>query len=345
MRARLLAAAVCAGLLVFIGHNLLAPAYGAQLGYRSLQLTSNEISAVGEYRLSFDLSTAGPLGSVLVQFCSNDPLAGTPCTPPGGFDDSTAVLTQQTGQTGFSISPASTANQLILTRPPAVAGTGPASYHFTDITNPSSPGSYYVRVQTFASTDATGPASDYGGIAFAITNDLAVSAEVPPYLIFCTGVTIGGLNCANATGDNIDFGELGSNRTGHGTSQILAATNADGGYNVTMDGTTLTSGNNVIAALTISDVSRPGTPQFGLNLRANSTPAGGSDPAGPGLTNPQPPYALANVYRFVAGETLITNSAPDDARQYTASYIANVPTTQSAGVYVSTITYICLANF
>jgi hypothetical protein len=36
---------------------------------------------------------------------------------------------------------------------------------------------------------------------------------------------------------------------------------------------------------------------------------------------------------------------PDDVRKYTATYIANVPNNQAAGIYVSTITYVCLANF
>jgi hypothetical protein len=331
---------------IVVGHFLTPPAYGALLGNRSMKLSSNDIGATTDYLLSFDLSTAGPLGSISIQFCANDPLPNDSCTVPGGFSDSAAILADQTGPGGFSIDTAdSGVNKLILTRPQTNVPVSAASYHFTGITNPSSPGSYYVRVQTYASTNATGPGSDYGGIAIAIVNGLAISAEVPPYLIFCTGVTISDLNCATATGDYIDFGELSTSHASSGSSQMLVATNAKSGYVISVDGTTLTSGTNSIAALAPGDVSRPGTAQFGFNLRANTTPKGGVDPTGPGAGQPDPLYNQPDTYRFAPADTLVSNIAPDDVRQFTASYIVNVPPTQAPGVYVSTLTYICLATF
>jgi len=348
LRPRWLFLASCFGLVgLAAGHSLLfAPAYGAQLGYRTLRLSNNEISATTtDYLLSFYLSTVGPLGSISIQFCSNDPLIGDPCVAPVGFDDSNAVLADQVGPGGFSISNLSTSNKIILTRPLAITPISFASYHFTGITNPSVPGSYYARVQTFSTTNTTGQASDYGGIAFAILNDIAISAEVPPYLIFCTGLTIANLNCANASGDYIDFGELSTSRTSSGSSQMLVATNAQSGYNVTAYGTTLTSGNNVITALTNNDVARPGVAQFGFNLRANTTPPDGDDPSGPGTGAPTAFYDQPNSYRFDSGDTIISNTAPDNLREYTASYIVNVPATQAPGIYVSTLTYIALATF
>ncbi len=332
--------------LAGLGQYIFSPTYGAQLGNRRLQLSSAQIGASADYLVSFNLSSNGPFGSVVIQFCANDPFPGTSCTVPGGLTAASATLTSQTGPGGFTINTsASTANKLVLSRNPANALIGPVSFRFTNVTNPSAPGSYYARLQTFAGNDASGPASNDGGLAFAINNSLAISAEVPPYLIFCTGITIGNLNCANATGDYIDFGELSPNRTSSGSSQMLVATNAQDGYNVHIDGTTLTSGNNEITALTSSDVSRPGTPQFGFNLRANSTPASGVDPSGPGTGTPLGIYGQPNSYRFVPGDTIITHAAPDNLRKFTASYIANVPRTQAPGIYVSTLTYICLATF
>jgi hypothetical protein len=228
---------------------------------------------------------------------------------------------------------------------PAAAPAGQVSYDFLNVTNPSSPGSYYVRLETFASNDGSGSAIDAGGLAFAVTNSLSISATVPPYLTFCTGITINNLNCANASGDYIDYGELSPGHANSGSSQMLVATNAVDGYNVSLSGTTMTSGTNAIAALATNDVSRPGTPQFGLNLRANTTPAGGSNPTGPGVAVPVANYFQPNSYRFVDGETLISNPAPDDVRLFTASYIVNIPKTQPAGIYVTTLTYICLGSF
>jgi hypothetical protein len=200
-------------------------------------------------------------------------------------------------------------------------------------------------VQTYASSDGSGNASDYGGIAFSIVNAITITAEVPPYLIFCTAITISTYDCASADGNYIDFGALSSSHASSGSSQFMVATNAGDGYAISVNGTTLTSGNNVITPLSNGDVSRPGTSQFGFNLVANSTPADGQAVNGPGTTQPVNDYAQANTYRFVPGDTLVSSDSTNEVRRFTSSYIVNVPVTQPAGVYVSTITYICLANF
>ena len=126
---------------------------------------------------------------------------------------------------------------------------------------------------------------------------------------------------------------------------ILAATNAQSGYVISVKGTTMTSGTNIINALAANDVSRPGTAQFGLNLRANTTPSGGSNPSGPGFAVPDPNYNVPNTYRFKDGDTLVSTTLPDDRRLFTASYIVNVPKGQAPGIYVSTMTYICVGTF
>lgn len=334
-----------AALSVLIIHYLFAAAYGAQLGERSLSLSSNEVSAHTLYQLNISLVTAGTIGSIEIQFCSNDPFPEDPCSVPAGLDTSTANFVTQSGVTGFVVSPASNANTIILSRVPAAAATGRATYGFDEVKNPSSPGSYYARVQTFASADASGPASDYGGIVFAIANQITITAEVPPYLLFCTAITISGLNCANGVGDYIDFGEFSSGKASSATSQLLVATNAEQGYAISIAGTTLASGNNVIAALSVGDVSRPGTGQFGFNLKTNTTPIGGNEVSGPGVSQPQATYAQPNTYRFTPGDTIISTAVPDNLRLYTSSYMVNVPKTQSPGIYVSTVTYVCLANF
>lgn len=336
-------AVVAVGLLRFVAQ----PVQASQLGNRRLMMSSANAGASGvDYLLSFDLATPGPLGSITAQFCSNDPFSADPCTVPPGLDVSGVTLADQSGATGFTISPATSVNQLVLTRPPTNASVGPVSYHFTGAVNPSVPGTYYVRLQTFATPDASGPASDYGGIAIAVLNaPISINAMVPPYLIFCTGVTISGLNCANAVGDFIDFGELLTSRAATGSSQMLIGTNAQSGYNITVSGTTLSSGVNSINALATADVSRPGVSQFGFNLRGNTTPANGSNPFGPGIAQPQPLYDSPNIYRFVSGDVIVSNTVPDNLRQFTASYIVNRPVGQAPGIYVSTLTYIALATF
>ena len=331
---------------VFVASNASQPVYGNRLTDRTLLIGDNQASKVTSYTLGFGLSSNSTIGSIVVQFCSNDPLPGTPCTAPTGFDASSSALTSQTGLTGFSIDPSSTANKYLLARTPAAetAGTN-ANFEFIDVLNPSVPGSYYVRLQLFASNDGTGSYDDFGGIAFDINTGLELTAEVPPYLIFCTGVTITGLNCVNASGDYIDFGELSSKTARYGTSQMLIASNAVDGYYVSVDGATMSSGSNEITQLSNADVSRPGTAQFGLNLVGNSSPAVGQGPFGPGISSTTSTYQQPNFYKFNSGDTIISQPVPSDIRQYTASYIVNVPATQEPGIYVSTLTYICLASF
>ncbi len=56
-------------------------------------------------------------------------------------------------------------------------------------------------------------------------------------------------------------------------------------------------------------------------------------------------YDTPDFYRFVPDEVVASNPTVENSRIYTVSYIVNVPTTQAPGVYVSTMTYICLATF
>lgn len=321
------------------------PTFGAELGPRSLQLSEADVSATSDYQLTFDTSTAGTLGSVDVQFCANDPLLDDVCTVPSGLDVSGATIVDQDGPGDFTIDPATTANDLKLTRTPSNVAVGTIRIDFTNVINPDTAGSYYARVQTFASADGSGPASDYGGIAFAINNGVSINATVPPFLIFCTGVTITGLDCANANGDYIDLGELSETHASSASSQMLILTNSGSGYAITVNGTTLSSGVNTINALSANDVSRPGTSQFGFNLRTNTTPPDGDDPSGPGTAQPVANYNQPDSYRFNDGDTLVNISTIDNVRQFTSSYIVNVPHGQAPGIYVTTLTYIAVADF
>ncbi len=334
-----------ASLLMGAGLFAYRPASAALIDPRSLKISNPAASATNvTYQFEVGVISAGTLGSVRIQFCNNTSLIGDPCTPPAGFDASAAVLAAETGETGFSIHSSSTAYETILTRTPAGANTGLATFTLEGMTNPSNLETVFVRVLTYASDDATGPYTDAGGLAFATNADVNFSAEVPPFLLFCAGVSIDGFNCATAEGDLIDFGTFEPAITSAGVSQMLAATNADGGYGIRVSGTTLASGNNIIEPMT-GQFSNTGNSQFGMNLKANVQPNVGRDVEGPGTGQPTAGYDLANRYRFASGEVVATSNNPDDWRKYTVSYVVNVPEGQPGGVYAATMTYICLANF
>ena len=346
LRSRRLPALLVTGLMVFGLWQAVTPtAYGNPLGLRTLLLNNSVVSGQGGFQLSFDISTPGPLGSIRAEFCSNSPALYDPCDAPSGFTLSALQLTDQSGAPGFSLANSGAPNVFIMTRPSLPSVAGPVKYTFANAVNPNQAGTVFVRLLTFATSNASGPSSDYGSIAIAFNSNVSVSAEVPPYLLFCAAISIPTFNCDSATGDYINFGEFSASRPSFGTSQILSSTNAKDGYNVTLAGTTLTSGNNAINGLATADVSRPGTPQFGLNLRANASPSGGGEPAGSGSGAPVGSYSLANFYQFQQGDIVASAPRPDLTRRYTASYLVNVPKTQAPGIYVSTITYICLGNF
>jgi hypothetical protein len=334
-------------LLAVAGPFIYAQVRAGNAPQRAIKISTSDPSAVATYEVSFTTASAGNLGSIRIQFCSNDPFPGTPCTPPADINLLASTLSDQTGEIGFSIDPSSTINNVLLSRVPVptVAGTA-VSYTFDGAINTSEIGTQFVRLQTFATSDGTGPASDYGGLAYAIgVEKFAISAEVPPFLLFCSGVVINDNFCNSVTGDYINFGNLSSGSASSATSELLVTTNGESGYTTQLSGNTMTSGTNTIAAMVADDVSRPGTQQFGLNLRANATPAVGVDPVGPGLGQPTADYNIPNEYRFASGEIIAGGSQPEDTRKYTVSYIVNIAAGQPIGIYVTTVTYITLANF
>jgi hypothetical protein len=316
------------------------------LNNRSIKLGNDTVSANTQYGIQFDITKpAVTLGSVELEFCANDPLPNTACTIPTGLDLSSIILTNQFGNTGFSRHANSTANKVILTRFPILPTAGTTGVEFLNVINPDTQGSYYVRMQTFSSNDATGGSIEDGGLVFAITNAFNVTAEVPPYLRFCTSVTIVGFDCSTATSFLIDLGEFSKTHATAASSEYVVATNAGLGYSITMSGTTLTSGNNIIPPLAAPSSSNPGNGQFGINLRANSNPSIGVDPNGPGVGTISAGYGTPNNFKFASGDVVSSSTGSTDNRKYTVSYLTNVGNNEVPGVYATTISFICLANF
>ncbi|MBW3569218.1 hypothetical protein KY385_03770 [Candidatus Parcubacteria bacterium] len=338
--------------LVLALHLMVAPALYFQpkalaenLTNRSITIGSSRPSVTTSHKLDFTIPTAGPLGSIDFEYCSNNPFIGTACTAPNGLDVSGAAIDNQSGETGFAIDPSTTANRLLITRIPAPnLASQPASYDFSNIVNPTADApSIFVRISTFATDDGTGPRTDSGAVVFAITRGLSVEAFVPPYLTFCVGITISG-NCASMSGSFINLGEFSKTSANYSTSQFAGATNDPGGYSVFMAGNTMASGTNIIPALTALQASKPGTSQFGINLVANSNPAVGQNRIGSGTVSALPGYKTPNLFKF-KNEPIAASSLPTNYNTLTVSYLVNVSNSQKPGVYSSTITYIATAAF
>lgn len=317
-----------------------------ELQERSIRVGSSVASTKTTHQFRFNIATEGAMGSIVFEYCANSADHSEVCEAPVGLSALSVVLDDENGELGFSVHPNSTSNKIVIGRPIIPADDQAVSYGFSNIENPSTARqTVYVRISTHATDDGTGPWTDNGGVAFSTTNavGLGTSVYVPPYLIFCTGVSVAP-DCSGVSGSMLDLGELSTLEPRFVTSQFAGATNDYAGYTTSLLGTTMTSGNNVINALATPAPSIPGTPQYGINLRANSNPSVGQNPLGAGTSVPEPDYNSPDMYAFKSG-TLTSSSMSTNFNTFTVSYIVNVPLGQAPGIYSTTVTYIAVAQF
>lgn len=326
----------------------MAPASAAmRMQDRKLYMNSTEPGAMTYYEVAFRYMSAASVGSVDMLFCM-DPIPHHACVPPPGLDVSNATLTDQSGETGYSISSRST-NHLVLSRTPAMVtpSATPSSYKLDNIRNPSSVDeAFSVRLRTHGSTDATGPQIDFGSVRGQLQDGITLETQVPPMLVFCLAEEVAD-NCGG-TNENYytDMGELDPGKTLTAQSQMAVGTNASGGFTITADGYLMSAGANIIDSPTVPTESRPGTNQFGINLVANDSPIVGKDPEGTwanAVTSPD--YGVSNKYKYVPGDVVAYSPNVSLMKKFTVSYIVNSSVDLRPGVYTTTVTYIATGQF
>jgi hypothetical protein len=321
-------------------------------------------SGLVDHNFVFSVPSTTSVGSVKFEYCT---IASGTCTAPTGLDVNGATLGANSGAISGLTMGTKTANSAILTRTAAAVTAGSVTVRLDSVVNPSTVGTFFVRITTFTSTDATTGAVDAGTVTASTAQAIELSGTMPESLIFCTGATVTA-NCATTTPGTVSFNQLFSpTSTSYATSQMAASTNAGQGYVITVNGATLTSGANNIPAMAAAAAPTIGVSQFGMNLKANLTTLDGDggdtdfgaeitaasdavDYKGQALTG----YNTADVYKFATGD-VVANSAydgasnntlgPTNSQVYTASYIVNVAGNQYAGTYTSTLTYICTPTF
>lgn len=314
---------------------------------RSLFMQSVTPGATTSYKLSLDYMTPEPVGSLDLQFCMS-PIPHDPCVKPQGLNISQAVLSQQTGETGFTAQVLSDTH-IILSRPPEmIAGAGSKStYTLDNIVNPVDLSqAFSVRLRSHASTNATGPLIDFGSVRGDVGDGITIMTQVPPMLIFCAAEQVDE-NCFS-TNENYfsDMGVLSEDGTLTAQSQFAVGTNASSGFVVTAAGSTLTAGTNIIDGSATPTQSQIGRNQFGINLVANDDLNIGHDPEGI-WTNavPTPDYSQPNKYKYVSGDVIASSPNVSLIKKFTVSYIVNVSPNLRAGVYTTTINYVASGRF
>ncbi len=381
---------------------LQSPAYAiGQITTRSLTLQANGLNGgsapgvVVNHLFTFTLPTAGNVGSVKFEYCTTAADVGTAtCQAPPSMDASGATLTSATGINGMSVG-TKTTNSVILTHgatPIAISANTTATFQLSSVKNPQAKKAdavtdepnytFYVRISSYASLDASGTPIDKGTVTASTAAPIYLTGTMPESLVFCTGAAVNFKmdttqtpavpttipDCASATSGQIKFNQLfDPTTTATSTSQMAASTNASNGYAITVHGTTLMSGTtNSVAAMASAGFPVTGASQFGLNLKANDTtyfPAATGAEISPGSVDstasslrgePFTGYNTINKFKFVSGDVVAdsgyTAGGPGttlatDGQIYTVSYIANVPGSQPAGDYSTTLTYICTPTY
>jgi hypothetical protein len=284
------------------------------------------------------------------KFEACDTAAGT-CSKPSGFSGTSATLSSQPTNLGDASGWTTTDSvdgALRLSKSGNTAiPTGSQTVAFSNVTNPSTTNStFFLRITTYSDGAWTTPV-DTGTVAASTGTAIDVALTVSETLTFCAGTSITGQNCGTISGNTVDLGEGSVTSTSSGTSVMAASTNGNSGYTITANGSTLTSGSDTINTITLTngDFSSIGTPQYGINLVSNSTPAIGVVVSGTGTGAAATNYNTADKFKFVTGEEIASASGPTNANAFTVSYIANIGGTTPPGIYTATMVYVATANF
>lgn len=345
-------------------------AYAAQITTRSLQLIAgatdggSKPGGVVNHFFTFTLPTSTNVGSIKFEYCT---IAVGTCTMPTGLVTTSATLAAQTGATGFSM--VNTANGAPYITRTAAGVTGPqvVTYRLDTITNPTAVApanqTFYVRITAYSDADLGGTAGDAGVVAASTTTQIVLTGIMPESLIFCAGADIdktGGVpDCSTVTTGVVNFNQLFSpTDTATAWSELAASTNANSGYAISVNGTTMTSGSNTITAMSARAAGVRGTGQFGLNLKLNTVatstvPVGAEVDATPNGTDLRGQaasgYDTVDEFKFASGDIIARSdnggAGPTNSQIFTVSYIVNVPGSQAAGTYTTTLTYICTATY
>lgn len=185
-----------------------------------------------------------------------------------------------------------------------------------------------------------GSFGDTGTAAMPIIADdqVVVTATVAPSITFTISdntIEFGTLSSSQATWADNSAGST-SDVTAH---TLAVATNATGGYSVSYNGATLTSGSDTINVANITDDANgtPGTEEFGISVATNGDATITSGYA----------YAGTPDWKWVASTTtnIIAETDPTATETFDIHYLANIAGNTEAGNYSSTVTYIATATY
>ncbi|CAN5383694.1 hypothetical protein BH10PAT3_BH10PAT3_2670 [soil metagenome] len=184
--------------------GLLAPlmlltgsASAAQLTSRSVAISDSTVSTSTTYLITFTTPATTNIGSVIILACTT--ALGTCTAPTGGTNNAGATGTWTgTSATNFTRTASNTGactvanNQWCGTRTAASETNGVKTLSLGTQTNPSTTGSFYLRITTFTDAAYASPSSagqDTGTVAASTAANLTITARIQESLTFCVGTT------------------------------------------------------------------------------------------------------------------------------------------------------------
>lgn len=308
----------------------------AQITDRSVVIGSSVASASTTYTFTFTVPSATVLQSAAFVACTT---ASGSCTTPSNFSAASAVASQPTNlgdASGWATGDSTTGELRLSKSGNSAAPTGSQTVAFSSVTNPDTTNStFFLRMTTYSNANWTG-AVDTGNVAASTAGQITVNANVDETLTFTlTSATV-----------NLSPTPVSTGATSFGTSTMSASTNAADGYSITVAGNTLTGPSGNIDAMASRTTSTPGSAeQFGINLKANTTPSVGSAVSGTGSGVAVGDYDVVDEFKFVSGNTVASATAPTNSNTFTVSYIANITPVTAPGAYTTSLTYVATPNF
>lgn len=339
MRKRILSFVFVILLVVVVGVLQVGQIYAGSLSTSSVSLTNSIPGQTGVgYTFTFTPQLTTAIKQINFVYCT---AASGSCTTPTGLTTTAGVQGTPTGISGSTYTTTFTTNgtmSLVVTTPTTQVVQA-ITVPYTTITNPTSEGTYYIRITTYSDTGTT--VIDTNTVAFAITSGQAVSLSVDPSLSFSVaGVTSGGtVNGATtnttSTSTTVPLGTVTTSTNAIAAQDLTVTTNAGHGYTVYIEYTAKpTSGSNTIADTTgtnASPVTFPsaGTAAFGYTTNASAL--------GTGTANRF--TSAGNVWAaFTASNLEVAYSNTSVSSQTTRiGYQAGISGTTPAGTYTTTV--------
>lgn len=304
-----------------------------------MDATASEEGAASHTK--FSLSGEPTYGAITGIFFSSNHMSGTGGTVSLNIADYSGYNTAAAAAGGFIALGATATTALVYTDNITVATNtsgGMAGYmtNAEDLLNTSGDEAWFRLRTSTDSGSATNTVNQWDfamiGLQWIETEDRTIS-----FAISDTTIGFGPLTTSNARYATGDAAGSDTEVTAH---TLTASSSAAGGYTITVEGPTLTSGGNTIDAIgDTNTASSAGTEQFGIKASVS------------GISNydaVDDTYSGSGYgYDGTSGASVFATQSEGDGftSTYSVQYIANMSTGTETGAYSTDLNYILTGNF